>query len=114
MTIFVTNLASQVTEADLINLFEKHGKIRKISIDEITTVEMEGENAEAQEDSAIQALNGVELFGQILLLSRPTGPGPENPKQPEKPEKPKPKKLEEPLLLPVLPSGIILNSTNPI
>jgi len=72
MTIRVDNLPFQVTEKDLINLLTKSCKIHTINIsiqDGYATVEMEGKDAEANEYSAIQALNGADFFGQKLQLS---------------------------------------------
>ena len=69
MTIRVDNLPFQVTEKDLINLLTKSGKFHSINIsiqDGYATVEMEGKDTEVNEDSAIQALNSAEFFGQKL------------------------------------------------
>ncbi|NMG19266.1 RNA recognition motif domain-containing protein [Brasilonema bromeliae] len=68
MTILVGNLSSQVTEANLRELFTKFGTVRKIDIfpdSGFATVAIKGE---ANEDLAVQELNGVEQFGQKLKL----------------------------------------------
>ncbi len=72
MAILVGNLSSQVTEADLRNLFTKNGTVRKIFIFNkvgYATVEIEGE---ANEKRAVQELNGAEKFGQKLQLFKST------------------------------------------
>jgi RNA recognition motif-containing protein len=68
MTILVGNLSSQVTEANLRELFRKFGRVEKIDIFPgagFATVAIEGE---ASEERAVQELNGVEKFGQKLEL----------------------------------------------
>ncbi|MEI2577580.1 RNA-binding protein [Scytonema sp. PRP1] len=68
MTLFVGNLFFQVTEANLRELlrkFAKAGKIDIFSAAGFATVAIEGE---ANEERAVQELNGVEQFGQKLKL----------------------------------------------
>ncbi|MBD2778555.1 RNA recognition motif domain-containing protein [Iningainema tapete] len=68
MAILVKNLPSQATQADLIELFNQYGNVRHISISpkiDHITVEIEGE---ANEERAIQGLNGEEWLGQKLEL----------------------------------------------
>jgi RNA recognition motif-containing protein len=70
MVIRVTNLPSELTQAELTNLLQEYGSIQNIKIfstDGYAEVEIEGE---ANEDRAIQELNGVERFGQKLQLSK--------------------------------------------
>ncbi len=72
MAILVGNLSSQVTEADLRNLFTKYDTVQKIFIFNTVgyaTVEIEGE---ANEKRAVQELNGAEHFGQKLQLFKST------------------------------------------
>jgi predicted FMN-binding regulatory protein PaiB len=71
MAILVANLPSQVTQADLISLFTKYGKVQKINIFPTVgyaVVEIEGEEDETHEEHVIQELNSAETFGQKLQL----------------------------------------------
>jgi RNA recognition motif-containing protein len=68
MTLFVGNLFSQVTEANLRELLRKFARVRKIDIFSaagFATVAIEGE---ANEERAVQELNGVKKFRQKLKL----------------------------------------------
>lgn len=68
MAILVKNLPSQATQADLTELFNQYGNVRYISISSTighATVEIEGE---ANEERAVQGLNGEEWLGQKLEL----------------------------------------------
>ncbi|MBD2778135.1 RNA-binding protein [Iningainema tapete] len=93
MAILVKNLPSQVTQANLTELFNQYGNVLNVSISSTighATVEIEGE---ANEERAIQGLNGEEWLGQKLELFQseqnqdPTGtrdpksvpPGPPSP-----------------------------------
>lgn len=80
MTLLVGNLSSQVTEANLRELFTKFGTVGKIELfpgSGFATVAIEGE---ANEECAVQELNGVEKFGQKLQLfkSAPVRRAPED------------------------------------
>ncbi|MBW4627720.1 MAG: hypothetical protein KME49_20000 [Brasilonema octagenarum HA4186-MV1] len=66
MTLLVGNLPSEVTEANLRELLRKFGRVGNIDIfpeASFATVAIEGE---VNEESAVEELNGVENFGQIL------------------------------------------------
>lgn len=68
MTLFIGNLPSGVTEANLRELFTKFGRVTNIDIFStagFATVAIEGE---ANEERAVQEFNGVEKFGQKLKL----------------------------------------------
>lgn len=84
MTLLVGNLSSQVTEENLSELFTKFGTVGNIDIfstANFATLAIEGE---ANEERAVQELNGVEKFGQILKLfkSAPVEPS-DNPRDGE-------------------------------
>lgn len=75
MNIFVGNLASDVSEEDLMNLFSQHGQVREVKIirDMFSQqskgfgfIEMPG-LAEAQK--AIKEINTVELKGKKLVVN---------------------------------------------
>lgn len=68
MAILVKNLPSQATQADLTELFHQFGNVQKISVFPtigFAAVEIEGE---ANEERAVQELNGEECLGQKLEL----------------------------------------------
>lgn len=68
MTLLVGNLPSEVTKANLRELFTKFGTVGNIDIFSaagFATVAIEGEG---NEERAVQELNGVEKFGQKLKL----------------------------------------------
>ena len=76
MTIYVGNLSFQATEEDLQEVFAEYGEVRRISlpVDRETGrkrgfafVEMADE---AQEDSAISALDGAEWLGRELRVNK--------------------------------------------
>jgi RNA recognition motif-containing protein len=75
MNIFVGNLAFSVTEDELRGLFEEHGTVNSLRL--ITDRDtgrsrgfgfIEMENAEA--DSAIKALNGMDLQGRNMKVNQ--------------------------------------------
>ena len=83
MNIYVGNLAREVTEANLLQLFEAFGRVESVRIikDKVSNepkgfafVEM---SAEADARSAIDGLNGKELNGRALKVNearpRPEG-----------------------------------------
>ncbi|BAY43042.1 RNA-binding region RNP-1 [Scytonema sp. HK-05] len=105
MTLLVGNLPSEITEANLRELFTKFGTVGKIDIfpgSGFATVAIEGE---ANEDLAVQELNGVEKFGQKLKLFKSdaptdasrggdTGPSPES-----KTGNPPPRKADKQMII---------------
>ncbi|GAB1544459.1 hypothetical protein NUACC21_71350 [Scytonema sp. NUACC21] len=68
MTIGVNNLPSQISEQDLIDLFAEYGDVREIRILSEAEAEVDLEN-QADENSAIAALDGRELYGNKLSVS---------------------------------------------
>ena len=75
MNIYVGNLASDVTEEDLMNLFSQHGQVKEVKIIKdmfsqesrgFGFVEMPGQT-EAQ--NAIKELNNQELKGKNLVVN---------------------------------------------
>jgi RNA recognition motif-containing protein len=76
MTIYIGNLSYQVTAEDLTEVFSEYGTVRRVSvpIDRETGrvrgfafVEM---SEDAQEDAAIEALDGAEWMGRQLKLNK--------------------------------------------
>jgi RNA recognition motif-containing protein len=76
MSIYVGNLSYQVTPEDLSSVFAEYGTVKRVQIptDRETGrsrgfgfVEME---TEAEEDAAIQELNGAEWMGRSLSVNK--------------------------------------------
>jgi RNA recognition motif-containing protein len=76
MSIYVGNLSYQVTEADLNSVFAEYGTVKRVQLptDRETGrirgfgfVEM---STEAEETSAIDALNGAEWMGRELKVNK--------------------------------------------
>jgi RNA recognition motif-containing protein len=76
MSIYVGNLSYQVTEDELTGVFTKYGSVKRVQlpVDRETGrmrgfgfVEME---AEAEEDVAIEALDGAEWMGRDLKVNK--------------------------------------------
>jgi RNA recognition motif-containing protein len=76
MSIYVGNLSYQVTPEDLSSVFAEYGTVKRVQIptDRETGrsrgfgfVEME---TEAEEDAAIQELNGAEWMGRSLNVNK--------------------------------------------
>lgn len=76
MSIYVGNLSYQVTEADLNAVFAEYGSVKRVQlpVDRETGrprgfgfVEM---SAEAEEDAAIDALDGAEWMGRDLKVNK--------------------------------------------
>jgi RNA recognition motif-containing protein len=68
MTIRVTNLPPQTTEADLTQLFLEYGSVEEIELFENDSAASVTLNGEQEEETAISALNGTEWHGNILEL----------------------------------------------
>ena len=76
MTIYVDNLSYLVTEDDLKELFQQYGFVRRVQLPAdretgrvrgFAFVEME---SDAQEQDAIDALNGAEFMGRDLGVKK--------------------------------------------
>ena len=76
MTIYVGNLPYQATEDDLREVFAEYGAIKRVSVPAdretgrvrgFAFVEMA---EEAQEDAAIEKLNGADWMGRQLRLNK--------------------------------------------
>jgi len=76
MSIYVGNLSYQVTEADLNSVFAEYGSVKRVQLPaDRETGRMRGfgfveMNAEAEEASAIEALNGAEWMGRELKVNK--------------------------------------------
>ncbi len=86
MNIFVGNLAFAVTETELRDLFEEHGTVNSLRL--ITDREtgrsrgfgfVEMDNSEA--DSAIKALNGMDLQGRSIKVNQAEERKPRSPRR---------------------------------
>jgi RNA recognition motif-containing protein len=76
MSIYVGNLSYQVTQDDLSNVFAEYGTVKRVQLptDRETGrprgfgfVEMQ---SEAEEDAAIEALDGAEWMGRDLKVNK--------------------------------------------
>ncbi|EAW36454.1 MULTISPECIES: RNA-binding protein [Lyngbya] len=76
MSIYVGNLAYEVTEEDLKSVFAEYGAVQRVSIPTdretgrprgFAFVEM---GAESEEDAAIEALDGAEWMGRDLKVNK--------------------------------------------
>ncbi|QZZ20161.1 RNA-binding protein [Leptothermofonsia sichuanensis E412] len=76
MSIYVGNLSYEVTEGDLTQAFGEYGTVKRIQLPTdretgrmrgFAFVEME---TEAEEDSAIEALDGAEWMGRDLKVNK--------------------------------------------
>ncbi len=76
MSIYVGNLSYQVTEADLNSVFAEYGSVKRVQLPtDRETGRMRGfgfveMSAEAEEDAAIDALNGAEWMGRELKVNK--------------------------------------------
>ena len=76
MSIYVGNLSYDVTEADLNNVFAEYGTVKRVQLPtDRETGRMRGfgfveMNAEAEEDAAIEALDGAEWMGRDLKVNK--------------------------------------------
>ena len=86
MNIFIGNLAFAVTEAELRTMFEEHGTVNSIQL--ITDRDtgrsrgfgfIEMDNADA--DSAIKALNGMDLQGRNIKVNQAEERKPRSPRR---------------------------------
>lgn len=76
MSIYVSNLASEVEENDIMQIFSEHGSVKKIQVyinqknsekTRFFVVEME---TGAEEAAAIRELRGTQWMGQYLKVNR--------------------------------------------
>lgn len=76
MTIYVGNLSYQATQEDLSEVFTDYGKVKRVQLPTdretgrmrgFAFVDMEDE---AQEDAAIEALDGAEWMGRDLKVNK--------------------------------------------
>jgi len=76
MSIYVGNLSYDVTEADLNTVFAEYGTVKRVQLPtDRETGRMRGfgfveMNAEAEEDAAIEALDGAEWMGRDLKVNK--------------------------------------------
>jgi RNA recognition motif-containing protein len=76
MSIYVGNLAYTITEADLTETFGEYGSVKRVQVPTdretgkprgFAFVEM---SSDAEEDAAIEALNGAEWMGRDLRVNK--------------------------------------------
>lgn len=76
MSIYVGNLSYQVTEADLTSAFTEYGSVKRVQLPtDRETGRMRGfgfveMGTEAEEDAAIEALDGAEWMGRDLKVNK--------------------------------------------
>ena len=76
MSIYVGNLSYQVTESDLTSVFSEYGSVKRVQLPtDRETGRMRGfgfveMSADAEEDAAIEALNGAEWMGRDLKVNK--------------------------------------------
>jgi RNA recognition motif-containing protein len=76
MSIYVGNLSYDVTEADLNTVFAEYGTVKRVQLPtDRETGRMRGfgfveMNAEAEEDAAIEALDGAEWMGKEMNVNK--------------------------------------------
>lgn len=76
MSIYVGNLSYQVTEADLTSAFAEYGTVTRVQLPtDRETGRMRGfgfveMKADAEEDAAIEALDGAEWMGRNLKVNK--------------------------------------------
>lgn len=76
MSIYVGNLSYQVTEADLTEAFAVYGTVKRVQLPtDRETGRMRGfgfveMNTDAEEDAAIEALDGAEWMGRDLKVNK--------------------------------------------
>ena len=74
MNIYAGNLPSSVTEEDLKNVFGRYGQVNSVKIIlDFNTGSSKGfgfvEMSQSEGESAIEALNGAELSGNIIVVN---------------------------------------------
>lgn len=76
MSIYLGNLSSKVTQKDLKRILSKYGKVNRVQlsleakIQHIKTAFFIDMETEAQEEAAIQALNGTQWKGSCLSVNK--------------------------------------------
>jgi RNA recognition motif-containing protein len=76
MSIYVGNLAYEVTEADLTNVFKEYGSVKRVQLPtDRETGRMRGfafveMDTDAEETAAIEALDGAEWMGRDLKVNK--------------------------------------------
>lgn len=76
MSIYVGNLSYEVTEADLTNTFTEYGTVKRVQLPtDRETGRMRGFGfvemaTDAEEDAAIDALDGAEWMGRDLKVNK--------------------------------------------
>ncbi len=76
MSIYVGNLSYEVTEADLNSVFAEYGSVKRVQLPtDRETGQMRGfgfveMGAEAEEQAAIDALDGAEWMGRDLKVNK--------------------------------------------
>ncbi len=76
MSIYVGNLSYEVTEADLKSVFAEYGSVKRVQLPtDRETGRMRGfgfveMNADAEEQVAIDALDGAEWMGRALKVNK--------------------------------------------
>jgi len=76
MSIYVGNLSYEVTEADLKSVFAEYGSVKRVQLPtDRETGRMRGfgfveMNADAEEQAAIDALDGAEWMGRALKVNK--------------------------------------------
>jgi RNA recognition motif-containing protein len=76
MSIYVGNLSYEVTEADLTSAFAEYGSVKRVQLPiDRETGRMRGfgfveMSTDAEEETAIEALNGAEWMGRDLKVNK--------------------------------------------
>lgn len=76
MSIYVGNLSYEVTEADLTSVFAEYGSVKRVQLPtDRETGRMRGfgfveMNTEAEEQAAIDALDGAEWMGRDIKVNK--------------------------------------------
>jgi RNA recognition motif-containing protein len=76
MSIYIGNLSYQVTEEDLTSVFAEYGAVKRVQLPtDRETGRMRGfgfveMNSEAEEQAAIDALDGAEWMGRALKVNK--------------------------------------------
>ncbi|HEY9658077.1 MAG TPA: RNA-binding protein [Allocoleopsis sp.] len=76
MSIYVGNLSFQVTEEDITEVFAEYGAVKRVQVPtDRETGRMRGfafvdMSSDAEEDAAIEALDGAEWMGRALKVNK--------------------------------------------